>query len=75
MTADDKPVLMANVIQDTDAWKEGYAAGRRGLTVSANPYPRRGLKAPRPQGAAASRPLSWYSGLIKGQNKRLAVAE
>jgi hypothetical protein len=64
MSADDRPALIANVIQDTDAWKEGYSGGRRGLTVSANPYPRRSLKA-----------LSWYSGLIKGQNKRLAVAE
>ena len=36
MTTDDK---VSDLIRDPQAWQGGYAAGRRSLTDTANPYP------------------------------------
>ena len=59
MPADEK---QSSVIQDTEAWKEGYAAGRRDLAASENPHPRGSLRS-----------LSWRSGWVNGQKKCLKV--
>lgn len=59
MPSDEK---LISVIQDTEAWKEGYAAGRRNLSKSENPHQLGSLKS-----------LSWHSGWVRGQKKCLKV--
>jgi hypothetical protein len=62
MTPDDKTTVIP--IRDTEAWKEGYAAGRRGLTGQFNPHP-----------VGSIRALSWQSGLAQGRKKQLDVVK
>ena len=45
-------------------WQEGYAAGRRGLTLDANPYH-----------VATTEAQAWQYGLIEGRAKSLKVAD
>jgi hypothetical protein len=59
MTTDEN---VSDLIQDPQAWQEGYVAGRRGLTGMANPYP-----------AGGTQGLSWQAGLRKGRTKRLGI--
>ena len=44
--------------------REGYLAGRRGLTDKDNPYPR-----------ATREALAWSLGMMDGRTKRLQVVE
>jgi hypothetical protein len=56
----DKP----RITLDAKSWQEGFAAGRRGLTGDAKPYPHE-----------SERALAWYSGLIEGNTKPLRSGE
>ena len=46
------------------AWQEGYAAGRRGLTLDTNPYH-----------VGTAEAQAWQYGLIEGRAKSLKVVE
>ena len=59
MATDDN---VSDLIQDAEAWQEGYIAGRRGLPNTTNPYPLGSCKA-----------LSWQAGLRKGRTKCLGI--
>ena len=53
------------MILTSQAWHEGYAAGRRGLTAAENPYP-----------LGSGPAVEWLSGLAAGRTKpRLMVVD
>jgi len=52
------------VVLAENAWQEGYAAGRRNLTLDANPYP-----------IGTAEAQAWQYGLIEGRAKRPNVVD
>ena len=55
---------MTTTIEETRAWAEGYAAGRRGVTASANPYP-----------SGTAEAAEWIVGLSAGNKHGLRVVK
>ena len=52
------------VVLAENAWQEGYDAGRRGLTLDANPYC-----------VGTAEAQAWQYGLIEGRAKRPKVVD
>ena len=56
--------MITRIPLDTSALRQGYLAGRRGITGEANPYQ-----------AGTHEALAWGIGWVKGEKKQLRVVD